>query len=108
MASYTIVEKLYERGGTAIYRAIRDVDCVPVVLKTVDPRTSRPRDLERLRHDYEIGKTLSSDSVVRYLALESHEGMPTLVMEDFGGLPLDRLLPSGEPVPIERFLALAV
>ena len=102
---YTITETLYEGDRTSLFRAVRSADGLPVVLKVVDPRRGRPRDIERLKHEYTIGKILDRRTSVTPLALETYEGLPALVMEDFGE-SLDHFL--GAPMPPERFLDLAV
>jgi predicted ATPase/GAF domain-containing protein len=106
VGTYREGEKLYERFGTTIRKAVREADGSAVILKTVDPRASRPRDLERLRHELQIGKALGHGAV-RYLALETHQGLPTLVIEDFGGEPLARELDGGKRMSVERFLSIA-
>ncbi|XYI02330.1 AAA family ATPase [Sorangium sp. So ce1128] len=103
---YTIGETVHEGRGTAVYRAVRNADGHPVVLKVLDPRGWRPKDLDRLKREYETGRMLNVGSIVRPLALETYEGTLALVMEDFGAEPLDRLL--GAPMEIGRFLELAV
>jgi predicted ATPase/signal transduction histidine kinase len=77
-----------------------------VLLKVLDPKRSRPADLEQLKREYEIGKFLDTPAIVKPLALETYQGMPALILEDFGGQSLDHIL--GAPMPVERFLALAV
>jgi predicted ATPase/signal transduction histidine kinase len=72
----------------------------------IDLRRCREEDLRRLRREYEVGRSLDVPAVVRPISLEAHEGMLALVLEDFGGQPLDRLL--GAPMPIGKFLDLAV
>ncbi|WP_232537301.1 AAA family ATPase [Cystobacter fuscus] len=103
---YTIVETLQEGHGTRLLRAVRNTDHHPVVLKVIDSKRSRPRDLERLKHELEIAKALDVRSVTRPLAIETYEGMPVLILEDFGGESLDHLL--GAPMDTERFLLLAL
>src|SRR5919198_2399884 len=103
---YTITETLYEGGGTSLYRAVGRADHAPVILKVLDPRRSRVTALDRQRLEYEIGRTLALPSVARPLALDSYEGLPALVIEDFGGQPLERLLDA--PMPLGQFLALAI
>jgi len=103
---YTITESLSHGGRAVVYRAIRNADGCPVVLKVLDPRRRRPQDLEQLKLEYEIGTRLASPAVVRPLALETYQGMPALVLEDFGGEALDTLL--GAPMTVERFLSLAI
>ncbi|MCY1059739.1 AAA family ATPase [Nannocystis sp. SCPEA4] len=103
---YTITKSLSHGGRAVVYRAIRNADGCPVVIKVLDPRRRRPQDLEQLKHEYEIGTRLASPAVVKPLALETYEGMPALVLEDFGGEALDALL--GTPMAVERFLSLAI
>ncbi|MDC3962072.1 AAA family ATPase [Polyangium jinanense] len=103
---YTLRELLFQNNGVAVHRGLRKSDQRPVVVKTLDPRRCRPRDLVRLKNEYEIGRKLDIPAVVKPLALETLEGMPALVMEDTGSEPLSRLL--GAPMGVERFLPLAV
>ncbi|HVH43629.1 MAG TPA: serine/threonine-protein kinase PknK, partial [Labilithrix sp.] len=103
--TYSVAEPLSYDGRAVLYRGVRNTDRRPVILKVLDPRRSRPRDLEQLEHEYEIGKLFDSPAVVRPLALQSHDGMPALVMEDFYARPLEDLIDG--PMGVERFLTLA-
>ncbi|MGK4008697.1 AAA family ATPase [Sorangium sp. So ce1036] len=104
---YTILETLHEGRSTRLLRAVRSADGLPVILKVLDPRSGRSQDIERLQREYAIGKLLDGhEAIVRPLALETFEGLPALVMEDFGGESLDHLI--GAPMAPERFLELAV
>ena len=103
---YAITETLHEGSRSTLLRAVRTTDGRPALLKVLDPRRSGPDDIDRLKHEYAIGKMLDIRSIVRPIALETYDGLPALVMEDFGGESLDRLL--GAPLEIERFLQLAV
>jgi PAS domain S-box-containing protein len=103
---YVILETLFQDRQKTLRRAIRVADGLPVVLKVLDLRHYRSKDLERLRHEYEVGKSLDLRATVKPLALETQEGMPALVLEDFGGQPLDRLIEG--PMAPERFLDLAI
>ena len=104
--TYTITETLSHGGKAILYRAVRNEDRRPVVLKVLDPRHWRPLDTERLKHEYEIGKQLDTPAAVKPLALETHHGAPTLVLEDFGGQSLGQVL--GAPMAVEPFLAIAI
>lgn len=104
--SYRIVELLHESARVALYRALREPDQAPVILKVLDPRHSRPRDLVQLKNEYALGASLDTDAVVRPLSLELDREAPTLVLVDFGGVPLSSLL--GAPMPLARFLPLAL
>ncbi|WP_437331217.1 AAA family ATPase [Sorangium sp. So ce381] len=105
---YTISGTLHEGGRTRLLRAVRNADGRPVILKVIDPRSGCSQDIERLRREYTIGKTLRHEAFVEPLALETFEGLPALVMEDFGGESLDRLIVIDAPMSAGRFLELAV
>jgi predicted ATPase/signal transduction histidine kinase len=103
---YTVAEILYDRGGTTLYRAVGTADHVPIILKVLEPSRTGPKGLVRQRREFEVGRSLHLPTVVRPLALETYQGLPALVLEDFGGEPLDRAFPG--PVPVETFLELAI
>jgi serine/threonine protein kinase len=105
LSKYAVVETLYQDDRAKVCRAVREAGGKVVVLKVIDSRRCRPGDLQRLAHEYEIGKPLDLRAAVRPLALETHGEMPTLVLEDFKGEPLERLL--GVPTAVDRLLALA-
>ncbi|WP_437821538.1 AAA family ATPase [Sorangium sp. So ce1078] len=103
---YTITGTLYEGQRISLLRAVRSADGRPVILKVLDPRRSRPKDIERLKHEYAIGKMLNHEAIVTPLALETFEGLLALILEDFGGESLDHFM--DVPMEVERFLDLAV
>lgn len=89
-----------------VYRALRNPDRTPVILKVVDSHAPGPRDRARLENEREIGGSLDPRFSIGPLALDTHQGMPALVLPDLGLQSLDRFL--GGPMEIGRFLALAV
>ncbi|WP_437739288.1 AAA family ATPase [Sorangium sp. So ce1504] len=103
---YAIIEFLCEGSDTLLYRGVREGDGLPVVLKVLRRDHASPRAPERLRHEYEIARALESTAIVKPYALAMLGDQPALVLEDFGGVSLDRLLEG--PMPIERFFPLAV
>ncbi|WP_170136344.1 AAA family ATPase [Nannocystis exedens] len=98
---------LCQSAGSGIYRAVRIEDNRAVVIKTLDPRMRPARELERLRAEYELGRALDIPGTVKPIALDTYRGMPALVLEHFDGTFLEQLLTT-TPLPIERFLALAI
>ncbi|WP_437520549.1 AAA family ATPase [Sorangium sp. So ce726] len=103
---YAIVEILCEGSDTLLYRGVREDDGLPVVLKVLRRDHASPRARERLRHEYEAARALETAAIVKPYALEMLGDQPALVLEDFGGVSLDRLLDG--PMPLERFFPLAV
>lgn len=106
-AEYAITETLREGGGTCgLYRAVRLRDRAPVILERLHFEVPAPGELERLRHEYAIGRQLASRFVLRPLELETRGAPPRLVLEDFDGELLSRRL--GQPFALEDFFAVAI
>jgi PAS domain S-box-containing protein len=62
--------------------------------------------VERLEHEYALKAELDTDWAARPVALTHYNGRRTLVLEDPGGAPLDRLL--GRPLEVSHFLHIAI
>ncbi|WP_434427068.1 AAA family ATPase [Nannocystis pusilla] len=106
-AKYRATGLLSQSAGAGIYRAVRVEDNRAVVIKTLDPRLRPARELERLRAEYELGRSLDIPGTVKPIALDTYRGMPALVLEHFEGTFLEQLL-TATPLPLERFLTLAI
>jgi PAS domain S-box-containing protein len=62
--------------------------------------------VERLEHEYALKAELDADWAARPVALTHYNDRMTLVLEDPGGAPLDRLL--GRPLDVPHFLRIAI
>jgi PAS domain S-box-containing protein len=62
--------------------------------------------VERLQHEYALKSELDTDWAARPVALTHDNGRMTLVLEDPGGTPVDRLL--GRPLDVPQFLRIAI
>ncbi|WP_437980213.1 AAA family ATPase [Sorangium sp. So ce117] len=106
---YRVLEVLHQGADTILYRARRDEDGRPVVLKVLRRDHASPRALGRLQHELEVATALASPVIVRAYGIEPFRDQVTLVLEDFGGRSLDRLLDGPmRPMSIERFFPLAL
>jgi serine/threonine protein kinase len=105
VASYTLREKLQTTRQADLFRAVRTEDRRPVVLKIL-AGSSGPEEPRRLRHELALATECPLHSLLQPLALDSYDGRPALVMEDFEGRPLDQLT-AGRPMALEQFLPLA-
>jgi PAS domain S-box-containing protein len=76
----------------------------PVLLFAADE--SLPGCVERLEHEYALKSELDADWAARPVALTRDNGRMTLLLEDPGGAPLDRLL--GRPLEVSHFLRIAI
>ncbi|WP_437902817.1 AAA family ATPase [Sorangium sp. So ce327] len=108
---YRVLEVLHQGADTILYRARREEDGRPVVLKVLRRDHASPRALGRLQHELEVARALKSPVVVQAYGIEPFRDQMTLVLEDFGGRSLDRLLDGDGPMlpmSIERFFPLAL
>src|SRR5216683_2389422 len=90
-------------GDIALYRGSAS-GLAPILLVAADE--SSPGCIERLEHEYALKSELDADWAARPVALTHHNGRMTLVLEDPGGTPLDRLL--GRPLDVSHFLRIAI
>ncbi len=103
------LEALWEDGERAFCRAWRADEegnrhwVLVVVPAAADPL---PSSLDRLVHEFSLRDELEGTWALRPLALLREENRTLLVLEDFGGEPLERLL--GAPMDQGRFLPLAI
>lgn len=107
LPGYHIQKKYFESGHSLIFRAERDSDQLPVVLKVLKNEYPTLEELARFRQEYEILKGLESERIIQVYALESFQNTPVIVLEDFGGESLLSLLP-GLNLTIDAFLTLAI
>jgi len=98
LSSY-VVSPLRE-GGISLYRGSGD-GLAPILL--VAAGEALP---ERLEHEHALKDELDADWAARPVTLTHHDGRMTLVLEDPGGVPLDRLL--GQPLDVSHFLRIAI
>lgn len=103
---YKLQDKLYDGRRTAVYRAVRNSDQRPVILKVLKPDMAGPHNLRRLQREAKLLDELADLPVVRSLGCEDFAGSQMLVLEDTGGQTLARLL-KGVSLSAEDFLPLA-
>jgi PAS domain S-box-containing protein len=90
-------------GDIALYRGSGS-GLTPILL--VAAEESSPGCVERLEHEYALKSELDADWAARPVSLTHDNGRVTLVLEDPGGTPLNRLL--GRPLDVSHFLRIAI
>ncbi len=104
--TYSVSSTAWASGRTLMHHAVRVRDQTPVLLKVFGVRQPHPKEIARLDNEYRIASQLDSIAVVKPIALEVDGGVEMLVLEDFGGQPLERIL--GKPMPVLAFLDIAI
>ena len=90
-------------GDLALYRGSGN-GLAPILL--VAPEETSLGCIQRLEHEYALKAELDPDWAARPVALTRYNDRMTLVLEDPGGAPVDRLL--GRPLDVSQFLRIAI
>ncbi len=85
---YLLTDLLCDTSRTQIYRGARQSDQQAVVVKLLKTEYPTLRDLVQFRNQYAVTKNLNLPGVVQPYSLEDYRNGFALVMEDFGGIPL--------------------
>ncbi|MEH1963034.1 MAG: AAA family ATPase [Nostoc sp.] len=107
IAGYQIIEQLYSGSRTQVYRAVREGDRLPVVIKLLKREYPTFSELIQFRNQYAIAKNLDIPQIIKPYSLEAHRNGYALVMEDFGGISL-REFTQGRPLTLEQFQGIAL
>ncbi|MEH2247991.1 trifunctional serine/threonine-protein kinase/ATP-binding protein/sensor histidine kinase [Nostoc sp.] len=88
LLNYRISDQLYAGSRTLVYRAIREADQLPVVIKLLQQEYPTFNELLLFRNQYTIAKNIDLPGIVHPYSLEPYGNSYALVMEDFGGISL--------------------
>jgi predicted ATPase/signal transduction histidine kinase/CheY-like chemotaxis protein len=106
-SGYRLLAPVQESTTTVVYRAERESDGRAVVLKMLKREAATPGAVARYRHEREVLESLRIPGVIEVLGLETVQGLPMLVLEDFGARSLGRLRRE-QRFELDQVLALAV
>ena len=107
LKGYKIIDELYKGSRTVVYKGHSLETDKPVILKTIWDGHFTPDDVARLRHEYEISSGLNIDGIVRPYGLQKYGNGLVLVLEDFGGIPLKKII-STHGILAEKFFHIAI
>ncbi|MGB3534054.1 MAG: AAA family ATPase [Microcoleaceae cyanobacterium] len=104
---YQISEQLYQGSRTIVYRAHKQSNHQPVIIKLM--RSEYPSFLEliQFRNQYIITKNLKIPGIIHPYSLENYQNSFALIMEDFGGISLKKYM-NDKCINISDFLIIAI
>ncbi len=111
-SSCEVIAELHRDDKIVVYRAWQQAWAVGqeprlVVIKVLLAEYPTNQDLLKFRHQYAIAKNLNLSGVVRSYGLVEYGRGYALVMEDFGGVSLDKYL-QNQHLSIPDILAIAI
>jgi len=90
-----------------LYRAhSKQLEPPSILLLTPSSTRPSPETLEKINHEYSLSSELDNLWALQPLAISSYNDKRVLVLEDPGGMPLNRLVEG--PMEIKLFLRLAI
>ncbi|MEG4419199.1 AAA family ATPase [Microcoleus sp. LAD1_D5] len=98
---------LYESVNSLVYRAIREADNQPIILKLLKESYPTPQELVRYRTEYRITQELKEPGVVRVYDLQKYQNSLVMFVEDFGGESLTIWMQQRK-FTLEEFLQIAI
>ncbi|MEG5039955.1 MULTISPECIES: AAA family ATPase [unclassified Microcoleus] len=98
---------LYESANSLVYRAIREADNQPLILKLLKESYPTPQELVRYRTEYRITQELKEAGVVRVYDLQKYQNSLVMFVEDFGGESL-KIWMQQRKFTLEEFLQIAI
>lgn len=104
---YQIGSQLYIGSRTRVYRAIREQDQLPVVIKLLASQYPSFNELLQFRNQYTISKNFQIPGIIHPLSLEPYDNGYILVMEDTGGISLREYIKTVN-LSLKEFLAIGI
>ncbi|MDM9582278.1 AAA family ATPase [Nostoc sp. GT001] len=104
---YKIWAKIHESANSRVYRGIRERDRLPLIFKILKKDYPTPEEITRYKLEYEITRSLSLEGVIQAYDLQQYQSTFAIVLEDFGGESLTKIIATKRFSLIE-FLKLAV
>ncbi len=108
ISGYQILEQLYNGSRTLVYRAIREDDGKPVIIKLLKNPFPDFNELVQFRNQYTIAKNLNIPGIIIFYSLEYYQNSCALVMEDFGGVSLREYMLEGNITSLQDILSIAI
>ncbi|MEZ2240866.1 AAA family ATPase [Microcoleus sp.] len=102
-----VVTVLYESVNSLVYRAIREADNQPIILKLLKESYPTPQELVRYRTEYRITQELKETGVVQVYDLQKYQNSLVMFVEDFGGESL-KIWMQQRKFTLEEFLQIAI
>ncbi|HEU4965359.1 MAG TPA: AAA family ATPase [Bacilli bacterium] len=103
---YDLLQPIYKSATTTVYRALRQADGRPVVLKLPTDVHPPAPVVEKYRREYELLRRLNTPGVIKAYALDLQGARPVLVLEETDGQSLQELM-SATTLDLEDILRLA-
>ncbi|MBG0861262.1 MAG: AAA family ATPase [Bacteroidales bacterium] len=105
---YQVKEKLNESFNSFVFRAVHNVTGKPVVIKVLKGEYPDPERIISFKREYEVLKNLTQErAAIKVISLESYNNSFAIIMEDFGGESIKKILDKRR-LTLNEFLQLSI
>ncbi len=104
---YRIRDLIFKSDKSLIYSAYESKTQKPVILKILQQYYLSPQKIAAFKREYEITSSLHLPGVVEAYALKTWQQRPSIVLEDFNGVSLNKLSLEGK-LDWPEFLSFAI
>ncbi|MDM8560541.1 serine/threonine-protein kinase, partial [Candidatus Parabeggiatoa sp. HSG14] len=106
--NYQITQQIYESANSQVYRALRNKDNQPIILKVLKEDYPTPEELTRYRQEYDITRHLADvDGIIDAYSIEKYHNTLVICLEDFDGESLKHWL-TKRTFTLDELLKLAI
>ena len=97
IAGYEDIISIYEGSEIILYRAVREYDNLPVLIKY--PRSELPslRILAGLKNEFSVSQEIGGEGIIKAVTLHHTDNSLALILEDRGYRPLKHFVENGLP-----------
>ena len=88
LSGYQVLHENYSSASTKVYKAQRSSDGLPVILKVLQDDHFTAKQLSRYKQEYDISKSIQSDSVIKPYKFEVDSNRCVIIFEYFSGKTL--------------------
>ncbi|MBD2690576.1 diguanylate cyclase domain-containing protein [Anabaena catenula] len=107
LTGFKVNTQIYESANSLVYRAIRESDNQPVILKVLKQDYPTPQELVRYRTEYQITQSFNLPGVPKVYDLQKYQNTLVMILEDFGGESL-RIWMQQHKFTIKEFLKIGI
>ncbi|MEN2774942.1 AAA family ATPase [Acetivibrio clariflavus] len=106
-SGYKVTEEIYNSENSKIFRATRDSDNIPVVIKLLNREYPSTKELSAFIREYEIMNKVTQERIIKAYSLEKYSNSLAIIMEDIGAESVAKVLKSFK-ADINEKLSLAI
>ncbi|HAX74918.1 MAG TPA: serine/threonine protein kinase [Cyanobacteria bacterium UBA11372] len=100
--------KIYESEKSLVYRGIYEQKQIPAIIKVLKSDYPSLAELNQYKQEYEITQQLNIPGVIKAYSLEKYQNTLVMILEDFGGDSLKKLVRSSQKITLVEFLEIAI